>query len=84
MLGGWYLPVGFIYDPTSGDIYHHQTSEYSKLSRIGLEGRSTTTTVLSLGILDSMANPRLRTEGHEAPELLGQPPGFVPAVGALQ
>lgn len=51
---GWYLPVGFIYDPTSGDLYHHQTSEYSKLSRVGLEGRSTTTTVLSLSILETM------------------------------
>ncbi|MEI6387770.1 MAG: DEAD/DEAH box helicase [Spirochaetota bacterium] len=53
---GWYLPVGFIYDPTSGDLYHHQTSEYSKLSRVGLEGRSTTTTVLSLSILETMGN----------------------------
>jgi len=53
-LTGWYLPVGFIYDPTSGDLYHHQTSEYSKLSRVGLEGRSTTTTVLSLSILEAM------------------------------
>ena len=53
-LYGWYLPVGFIYDPTSGDLYHHKTSEYSKLSRVGLEGRSTTTTVLSLGIIESM------------------------------
>lgn len=52
--GGWYVPVGFIYDPTSGDLYHHQTSEYVKLSRLGLEGRSTTTTVLSLGILNAM------------------------------
>ena len=53
-LHGWYLPVGFIYDPTSGDLYHHQTSEYSKLARVGLEGRSTTTTVLSLSIIESM------------------------------
>lgn len=51
---GWYVPIGFIYDPTSGDLYHRQTSEYTKLSRVGLEGRSTTTTVLSLGILDAM------------------------------
>jgi superfamily II DNA/RNA helicase len=55
-VSGWYLPVGFIYDPTSGDLYHHQTSEYSKLSRVGLEGRSTTTTVLSLSILEAMRN----------------------------
>jgi hypothetical protein len=53
-LYGWYLPKGFVYDPTSGDLYHPQTGEYSKLSRIGLEGRSTTTTVLSLGILEAM------------------------------
>jgi superfamily II DNA/RNA helicase len=51
---GWYLPKGFLYDPTSGDLYHAQAGEYSKLSRIGLEGRSTTTTVLSLGILEAM------------------------------
>lgn len=51
---GWYLPVGFIYDPTSGELWNHQTSEYTKLSRVGLEGRSTTTTVLSLGILRAM------------------------------
>lgn len=51
---GWYLPTKFLYDPTSGELYHQQTSEYSKLSRIGLEGRSTTTTVLSLGILEAM------------------------------
>lgn len=51
---GWYVPVGFIYDPTSGDFYHYKTSEYAKLSRFGLEGRSTTTTVLSLSILGVM------------------------------
>ena len=53
-LKGWYLPLKFIYDLTSGDLYHHQTSEFAKLSRIGLEGRSTTTTVISLAILDAM------------------------------
>lgn len=51
----WYLPVGFVYDPTSGDVYHHQTSEFAKLTRVGMEGRSTSTTVLSLNILNSMA-----------------------------
>ncbi len=51
----WYIPTGFVYDPTSGDVYHHQTSEFAKLTRIGMEGRSTSTTVLSLNILNSMA-----------------------------
>ena len=50
----WYIPVGFVYDPTSGDVYHHQTSEFAKLTRVGMEGRSTSTTVLSLNILNSM------------------------------
>jgi len=53
-LRGWYVPIGFIYDPTSGDLWNWQTSEYRKLSRVGLEGRSTTTTVLSLSILEAM------------------------------
>jgi hypothetical protein len=51
---GWFLPVGFPYDPTSGELYHHQTSEFTKLTRLGLEGRSTATSVLTLGILQSM------------------------------
>lgn len=50
----WYVPVGFVYDPTSGDVYHHQTSEFAKLTRVGMEGRSTSTTVLSLNILNAM------------------------------
>lgn len=51
---GWYIPIGFRYDPTSGELWHRQTSEYRKLSRLGLEGRSTTTTVLSLSLLEAM------------------------------
>ena len=51
---GWFIPVKFVYDPTSGDLYHHQTSEFAKLTRIGIEGRSTATTILSLSILDAM------------------------------
>jgi ATP-dependent helicase YprA (DUF1998 family) len=52
--GGWYLPIGYIYDPTSGELHDPRRSEYAKLSRLGMEGRATTTTVLSLSILDGM------------------------------
>jgi superfamily II DNA/RNA helicase len=52
--GGWYLPIGYIYDPTSGELHDPRRSEYAKLSRLGMEGRATTTTVLSLSILDNM------------------------------
>ncbi len=59
---GWFVPVKFIYDPTSGDLYHHQTSEFTKLTRIGIEGRSTATTILSLGILDAMPRAGFSTK----------------------
>ena len=83
-LKGWYLPVKFIYDPTSGDLYHHQTSEFAKLSRIGLEGRSTTTTVISLAILDAMKGLGFADKDTKLLSLLGQPPGFLPTVRTLQ
>ncbi len=42
-----YIPAPMQYDPTSRAIYKGRQSEWSKLSKIGGEGRSTATTVLS-------------------------------------
>lgn len=42
-----FVPSPLMYDPTARAIYKGKQSEYSKLSRIGGEGRSTATTVLS-------------------------------------
>lgn len=42
-----YVPAPLRYDPTAKVVYKGNQSEYSKLARIGGEGRSTATTVLS-------------------------------------
>lgn len=46
-LQGWYVPAPLAYDPTSGVIYRGSKREWSKLAKIGGEGRSTATTILS-------------------------------------
>lgn len=44
---GWFLEAPLRYDPTSRVVYTGGTKEWTKLSKIGGEGRSTATTVLS-------------------------------------
>jgi superfamily II DNA/RNA helicase len=44
---GIYVPSPLKYDPTAKAIYSGSSKEWSKLSKIGSEGRSTATTVLS-------------------------------------
>jgi len=43
---GWFIAAPLMFDPTSGIIFD-QTGEWSKLTKLGGEGRSTATTVLS-------------------------------------
>lgn len=44
---GWFMPAKLLFDPTSGTQFDSKTSEGTKLTRLGSEGRSTSTTVLS-------------------------------------
>ncbi len=44
---GWFMPSPLMFDPTSGTIYDAQTAEWTKVMKLGGEGRSTATTVLS-------------------------------------
>ena len=44
---GWFVPAPLMFDPTSKAIYKGRQSEWSKLAKIGGEGRSTATTILS-------------------------------------
>ncbi|MCB8993971.1 MAG: DEAD/DEAH box helicase [Bacteroidales bacterium] len=44
---GWFISEPLIIDPTSGNIFDARTAEYTKIIKIGGEGRSTATTVLS-------------------------------------
>jgi len=44
---GWFISSPLLFDPTSGNIFDARTAEYTKIIKIGGEGRSTATTVLS-------------------------------------
>ncbi|HPI89404.1 MAG TPA: DEAD/DEAH box helicase [Spirochaetota bacterium] len=48
---GWYMPVPLLFDPTSGMIFRGKTNENTKLTKLGSEGRSTSTTILTYLIL---------------------------------
>ncbi|MFA8436793.1 MAG: DEAD/DEAH box helicase [Marinifilaceae bacterium] len=53
-LKAWFIPAHLLLDPTSGIIFDNKTNENTKLMRLGNEGRSTATTVLSFAILKAM------------------------------
>lgn len=44
---GWFITYPLMFDPTSGLIFDTKTSEWSKVMKLGGEGRSTATTVMS-------------------------------------
>jgi superfamily II DNA/RNA helicase len=52
---GWFMSAPLLFDPVSGVIFDQRTSENTKLTRLGSEGRSTSTTVLSFSILKNLA-----------------------------
>ncbi|MBW2742322.1 MAG: hypothetical protein JRE64_26610 [Deltaproteobacteria bacterium] len=51
---GWFMPAKLLFDPTCGAQYDPKTNEATKLTRLGSEGRSTSTTVLSYSILNQL------------------------------
>ena len=52
---GWFMPYKLLFDPTSGTFYDAKTNERTKLTKLGSEGRSTSTTILSFNILRKLA-----------------------------
>lgn len=59
---GIYMTAKFLFDPTSGVIYDPRTNENTKLTRLGSEGRSTSTTVLNFSILKQLAQHGFKYE----------------------
>lgn len=47
----WYMPAPLLFDPSSQTFYDSRTKERSKLMRLGNEGRSTASTVLSYAVI---------------------------------
>lgn len=57
-LKGWFMSAarnGLLFDPTAGLFFDPQTNERTKLTTLGNEGRSTSTTVTSFLILRGLA-----------------------------
>jgi superfamily II DNA or RNA helicase len=58
---GWFMksaPKGLLFDPTAGLFFDGNTNERTKLTTLGNEGRSTSTTITSFLVLREMAARR--------------------------
>ena len=57
---GWFMKAPLLFDPTSGVFYDTKTNEGTKLTKLGSEGRSTSTTITAFSILN-----QLKEAGHK-------------------
>lgn len=63
---GFFIPAKLRVDPTAGVIYaDSKTSEFTKLTRIGNEGRSTATTVLSYSVVNALFEQKEKVQNQK-------------------
>jgi hypothetical protein len=58
---GWFMPAPLLFDPTAGVFFDEKTNDGTKLTKLGSEGRSTSTTITAFSILN-----RLHDAGYPA------------------
>ncbi len=51
---GWFMKAALLFDPTGGVFYETKTNEGTKLTKLGSEGRSTSTTITAFSILNRL------------------------------
>lgn len=51
---GWFMQAPLLFDPTGGVFYDAKANEGAKLTRLGSEGRSTSTTITAFSILNRL------------------------------
>lgn len=51
---GWFLKAPLLFDPTGGVFFDTKTNEGTKLTKLGSEGRSTSTTITAFAILNQL------------------------------
>lgn len=51
---GWYMKAPLLFDPTAGTFFDLKTNESTKLTKLGSEGRSTSTTITTFSILNRL------------------------------
>lgn len=56
---GWFIPARLLLDPTSGTIFDLKTNENTKLMRLGNEGRSTATTIITYNVVKALQNQNI-------------------------
>jgi superfamily II DNA/RNA helicase len=52
---GWFMRAPLLFDPTGGVFFDPKTNEGTKLTQLGSEGRSTSTTITAVSILTQLA-----------------------------
>lgn len=51
---GWFMRAPLLFDPTGGVFFDTRTNEGTKLTKLGSEGRSTSTTITAFSILNEL------------------------------
>ena len=56
---GWFMPAPLLFDPTAGVFFDTKTNESTKLTALGYEGRSTSTTITAFSILRRLEEDKI-------------------------
>ena len=62
---GWFMKAPLLFDPTGGIFYDTRTNEGTKLTKLGSEGRSTSTTITAFSILNQLNQAGYRQEDQK-------------------
>jgi superfamily II DNA or RNA helicase len=62
---GWFMKAPLLFDPTAGIFYDTKTNEGTKLTKLGSEGRSTSTTITAFSMLNRLCDAGYRQEDQK-------------------
>jgi DEAD/DEAH box helicase len=62
---GWFMKAPLLFDPTAGVFFDTKTSEGTKLTKLGSEGRSTSTTIAAFSILNQLSDAGFKQEDQK-------------------
>ena len=62
---GWFMKAPLLFDPTAGIFYDTKTNEGTKLTKLGSEGRSTSTTITAFSILNRLSDAGFKPEDQK-------------------
>lgn len=62
---GWFMKAPLLFDPTGGVFFDTKTNEGTKLTKLGSEGRSTSTTITAFSILNQLEDAGFKREDQK-------------------